>query len=147
MVKDKLQMPTNFIAVPWQTGHFSSLVITGANGLKRTLHLIKSSPKVNNIDSPDIEILYLCEYNSFLYNPDGSYGRYWAPPELWATPIYGSPRGDTGYRIPGFKHANSAQIRVRAADLKLQVLSISRQTVDGPFWGQITTIPEIQVIG
>lgn len=140
-------MPTNFVAVPWQTGHFSSVVVTSPNGAKRTLHLIKSSPKVNGIDSPDIEILYLCEYDTTLRNPDGSTGRYRAPVELWATNIYGSPRGDTGYRIPGFKHANSAQIRVRAADLKLQVLSISRQAADGPFWGQITTIPEIQVIG
>lgn len=139
-------MPSTFVTVPWQTGHYSSLVITSPNGTKRTLHLVKSAPKQGGIESPDIEILFVCEYDVTLRNPDGSYGRYRAPSELWATPIYGSPRGDTGYRIPGVKHGGG-QLRLKDTGDQVQVLSTSRQVEGGPFVGQITIIPEIPVIG
>lgn len=80
------------VIAPWQLGGTTSIALPNADGTERAIHFIKSAP-------PE-ELYYVCEWENERYRAPKE-----QPPEgVVVGPIYGSSRGDVGWRLPGAKH-------------------------------------------
>ena len=117
----------------WHIDSFTDIAITGADGRQRIIHAITSA-------APEV-CFHICEWDALL-------SRYVAPPELAhaATPISGSRSGDTGYRVPGPKHADG-QFLIRVRDDGTRVLQFRYTSREpnapsgAPFLRTLVTLP------